>query len=76
MSILLTIIGICLGIYVGGYLLFLKPIINLILCFQASALTSTVITVNLLKMIFASVIGYFIFIIFYYLALSYNNWRN
>ena len=58
---LVLIAGIILGIYVGGYIMFVDPIIEACKHFDAGTLTGMVVGATVLKCIFASVVGWIIF---------------
>lgn len=49
------------GLYVGGWVMFIKPIINAANAFDAGTLTSTMIIWTVLKCMFASTVGTFVF---------------
>lgn len=52
--IILSIIG---GLYIGGWLLFIKPIIDACKAFDTDTLTAVIIGVTLIKCLFASTVG-------------------
>lgn len=54
---LLIIAGIVGGLYVGGWLMFIKPIIEACKAFDAGTLTGTIVGFTVLKCIFASFVG-------------------
>ena len=54
---LLMIAGIVGGLYVGGWLMFIQPIIDVCKAFDAGTLTGMIVGVTVLKCIFASVVG-------------------
>lgn len=55
--------GIIGGLYVGGYLLFFKPIYDAALMLDERTLTSGVIIITIAKCLIASPVGYIIFFI-------------
>lgn len=67
LSWIVTIGSILLGIYIGGWLLFVSPIISLVLGFQAGSLTAGLIGWSIVKIVSAgfvgTIIGYVGFII-------------
>ena len=54
---LLMIIGIAAGLYVGGWLMFIQPILEVCRCFDAGTLTGTIIGVTILKCVFSGAVG-------------------
>lgn len=54
---LLMIIGIAAGLYVGGWLMFIQPILEACRCFDAGTLTGTIVGVTILKCVFSGAIG-------------------
>lgn len=57
LGVLFIITGILGGLYVGGWLMFIQPIIDACKSFDAGTLTGTIVGVTVLKCIFASVVG-------------------
>lgn len=62
-GLLLIIAGIIAGLYVCGWLLFIKPIIALCVAIDAGCVTAVLVGTTLLKIVFASVVGGLIFCI-------------
>lgn len=56
-GVLFIIAGILGGLYVGGWLLFVQPIIDACKAFDSGTLTGTIVGWTVVKCIFASVIG-------------------
>ena len=54
LGVLFIIAGICGGLYVGGWLMFIQPIISACKSFDAGTLTGTIVGITVLKCIFAS----------------------
>lgn len=54
---LFIIAGIVGGLYVGGWLMFISPIIEALKAFDAGTLTGMMVGVTVLKCILASVVG-------------------
>lgn len=54
---LLIIAGIVGGLYVGGWLMFIKPIIEACKAFDTGTLTAMTVGVTVLKCIFANFVG-------------------
>lgn len=54
---LLMIAGVFGGLYVGGWLMFIKPIIEACKAFDTGTLTGMIIGITVLKCIFASTVG-------------------
>lgn len=59
----IVIIGIILGLYVGGWIMFIKPIMSCCYAFDAGVLTVADVGVAAIKCVFASFVGYIIFLI-------------
>lgn len=57
LGLLFIIIGICGGLYVGGWLMFIQPIIDACKSFDAGTLTGTIVGWTVVKCIFASFVG-------------------
>lgn len=56
-SMIVLIIGFLLALYVGGWLMFLKPIIYAVAAFDAGTLTGTIILWTIIKCILASFVS-------------------
>ena len=54
---LLVVAGIAGGLYVGGWMMFITPIIEACKAFDAGTLTGTIVGITVLKCIFASAVG-------------------
>lgn len=54
---LLIATGVVGGLYVGGWIMFIQPIIEMCKSFDAGTLTSLIVGVTALKCIFASAVG-------------------
>lgn len=54
---LLMVVGIVAGLYVGGWLMFVQPILEACRCFDAGTLTGTIVGITVLKCVFASAVG-------------------
>lgn len=67
---LATIIG---SIYVGGWLMFIKPIIDACKAFDAGTLTAAMVGIAFLKCFFAGVVGTIIFYVGVFLAHIFND---
>lgn len=48
--------GIVFGIYVGGWVMFIQPIMDVCRCIDAGTVTATMIGVTVLKCVFASLV--------------------
>ena len=57
LAILVLIAGILLACYVGGWVLFIKPILAACAAFDAGTLTATVLGVTVIKCLLASVVA-------------------
>lgn len=67
---LLMVGGIVGGLYVGGWLMFVQPIIEACRHFDAGTLTGVVVGITVLKCVFASVVGWIIVYIGVMLGIS------
>lgn len=56
-GVLLIVSGILLGLYVGGWLMFIQPIISACMAFDSGTLTGTIVGITVLKCLFASFVG-------------------
>ena len=56
-GVLIMIAGILCGLYVGGWLMFIQPIIEACKAFDAGTLTGLMVGITVLKCIFASFVG-------------------
>ena len=56
-GVLLIIAGICGGLYVGGWMMFIQPIIAACKSFDAGTLTGLIVGIAVLKCIFAGAVG-------------------
>lgn len=56
-AFLVAAIGIVGGIYVGGWLMFIQPIIEVANAFDAGLLTGSMVAITILKCIFATFVG-------------------
>lgn len=54
---LLIAVGVVGGLYVGGWIMFIQPIIEACKAFDAGTLTGLIVGVTVLKCIFASAVG-------------------
>ena len=61
--------GVIGGLYVGGYLMFIKPIFECLTAYDAGLLTGAMIGITLLKCLFAGTVGCLIAYAGYFLAL-------
>jgi len=59
-GILFIALGILGGLYVGGWMMFIQPIISACKAFDIGELTGMIVGVTILKCIFASAVGSFI----------------
>ena len=57
---LLILAGIICGLYTGGWIMFIKPIIEACKAFDSGTLTGLIVGVTILKCIFATTVGYMI----------------
>lgn len=54
---LIMIVGIVLGLYVGGWMMFISPIIEACKAFDAGTLTALKVGLTIIKCVFASTVG-------------------
>ena len=66
---IVVILSVVLGLYVGGYLMFIKPIAACLVAFDTGVLTGSMIGWTIVKCIFAGTAGGLIFAIGYYIAM-------
>lgn len=67
LGLILIIVGIILGLYVGGYLLFIGGIVQVLS--SISPLVPIGIAIGVLKIVFASSVGVMLFVIFSFVGL-------
>lgn len=60
-SIVFFLLGIVSAVYVGFYIMFVGGIVGLIDAVRATTVDSYIITINIVKIIFAGFVGYSIF---------------
>lgn len=60
-GILFVILGAILGLYIGGWVMFINPILACATAFDAGLLTGAMIASTVLKCVFASFVGGIIF---------------
>ena len=56
-GVLLIIIGVAGGLYVGGWVMFIKPILDACKHFDAGTLTGMIVGATVLKCFFATIVG-------------------
>ena len=56
-AVLLSILGTVLGLYIGGYLLFARPVYMLVTSFTSGTLTARGLITNILMIFIASTVG-------------------
>lgn len=57
---LIMVLGVVAGLYVGGWLMFIQPILYACACFDAGTLTGMIVGITVLKCIFAGAVGWII----------------
>ena len=57
LAILFSALGIVLGLYVGGYRLFVRPVYWLVTGFTNGTLTAGILLINIIKIFIASTVG-------------------
>nr|WP_142411428.1 hypothetical protein [Clostridium sp. Marseille-P7770] len=68
-ALIIWVFGVILSLYVGGWLMFVKPIIACCIAFDTGTLTGTMIGISVLKCIFGSAVGGTIFLICHVIAM-------
>lgn len=68
MANIVTIAGLVLAAYVGGWIMFIKPIIAACVAFDAGTLTAVMVGMTVLKVVFASVVAGIIIVATYVIA--------
>lgn len=66
---IIFITGVIYGVYVGGWLMFIEPIIDFVHAFDAGNLTDKIIVSTILKCTFAGTVGTIIFYIGYLISM-------
>jgi hypothetical protein len=69
-AILVMLAGVVGGLYVGAWLMFIKPIIEACLAFDTGTLTGLMVGTTILKCIFAGTVGGLI----YYIGVVIGYW--
>ena len=57
LAVLFSILGTVLGLFIGGYVLFVRPVYWLIIGFKGGTLTAGMILINVFKIFIASTVG-------------------
>ncbi|MBR1622467.1 MAG: hypothetical protein IJ675_00955 [Pseudobutyrivibrio sp.] len=57
LAVLFSILGTVLGLYIGGYCLFVRPVYWLFTGFTGGTLTASILIINVFKIFIASTIG-------------------
>ena len=70
---LIIIISLLMGLYVGGWLMFIKPIIEMCKAFDAGTLTGLMIGITAIKCIFAATVGCIIYYIGIFIVYLFTN---
>ena len=63
LATLISVLGSALGIYIGGYWLFVRPVYWLVTSFTGGTLTAGILLINVIKIFVASTVGGAIWII-------------
>ena len=63
LGIIIMIIGVILGLYVGGWWMFVVPIITCCEAYDAGVLTASMIGWSVIKCILAGFVGRFIYVV-------------
>lgn len=67
-GVLIMVSGVFSGLYIGGWLLFLKPILLTIAAFDTGILTGMIIFSTIIKCIFAGAVGTLIFYLLFWIG--------
>lgn len=59
-SILIVVLGVICGAYVGLWLMFISPILTMCAAFDAGTLSAMIVGVSVIKMLLASFVGWII----------------
>lgn len=57
LAVLFSILGTVLGLYIGGYCLFVRPVYWLVTGFMDGTLTAGILIINVIKIFIASTVG-------------------
>jgi hypothetical protein len=57
LAVLFSILGTVLGLYIGGYCLFVRPVYWLVTGFKGGTLTAGILIINVIKIFIASTVG-------------------
>ncbi len=57
LAVLFSVLGTVLGLYIGGYMLFVRPVYWLVIGFTDGTLTAGMLLVNIFKIFIASTVG-------------------
>lgn len=68
-AVIIWILGAVLGLYVGGWLMFIKPIIGCCVAFDAGTLTAMMVGMTVIKCFFGSTVGSLIFLVGHCIAM-------
>ena len=68
-GILSFVLGFFGSLYVGGWCMFIQPIINACKAFDAGTITGLIVGTTIIKCVFAGCVGSLIFVIGYYLGM-------
>lgn len=63
-GLLLIVVGVLLGAYVGGWLMFIGGIVGIIEAIRNTTLIPMDVAVNVAKIVFSGFVGQFIFLFF------------
>lgn len=59
-GLIVALLGSAFGVYVGLWLMFIQPIITMCAAYDAGTLSAMIVGVSVIKMIFASFVGWLI----------------
>lgn len=72
---LIMILGFLSGLYVGGWLMFIQPIIECCQAFDANTLTGVMVGITVIKCVFAGTVGTIIAYIGFFIGAVFKEWR-
>ncbi|MCR5416251.1 MAG: hypothetical protein K6E79_05605 [Pseudobutyrivibrio sp.] len=73
MAVLFSLLGTVLGLYIGGYWLFVRPVYWLFVGFRTGTLTAHILIINIIKIFVASTVGGGIWCIFDIIASQFRD---
>lgn len=56
-GVLIVLVGILLGLYIGGWIMFVKPIIDICYAIDDQTVSAVAVGITIIKCLFASFVG-------------------